>query len=102
MPFELSIRQIANLEITHATKCRSRELPANLFFSVVWCDKEESACCVTWCAEGEIEQTDDAGVDRCRVLDLEGRRHAWLSAFEPEDIDQPNGIRTGHCCNRVR
>lgn len=48
-------------------------------------------------AQRQIQQADDAGMDRGGVLDLEGAGDPGFTPLQPQDVDQPDGIGAGAC-----
>lgn len=72
---ELSVGKVPNPEVADPLKCRSSELRAYLVLAVIGRDQEQPARRVSGCSEREIEQSDDARIDRGRVLDLESGGH---------------------------
>lgn len=53
-------------------------------------------------AECEIEEADDAGVDRRGVLHFERSGHVWSSSLEPQDVDEAYRLVPGRGGQRFR
>src|SRR3990167_3616199 len=102
MSFELAVWQVPHLEIAYSLKRGPPQLRAHFVLAVIRGDVEQAPRRVPRRAEREVEQPDDPGVDRRRVLHLEGGGDPRLSTVQPQHINQTDGLGAGGRGDRVR
>ena len=81
------------MEVADSLKCRTCQLSPNVAFPRVGGDQKKTvrhSCAGT---EGQVEQSDDAAVYRCGVLNLECGDGS-VTLIEPQHVDEMNGVGT--------
>ena len=89
---QLAVGKVAEIQLGHPREGWPGELHPNVVLTVIRSDEEEVPGGPALCAEGQIEHPDDAGIDACRMLDLEGCGEVLARLVDPDHVNKPDGL----------
>src|SRR6266702_5411982 len=91
---QVTVCKVLHRQLPDATEGWSYQLPPDVVFPGVRRDEVQPSHGVPG-ARRQVEHTDDAGVNRCRVFDLESCGDIARRMLEPDHVDERNGIDSG-------